>query len=335
MTFLFDMSMRLFVGARYMPRLVIGSLIVRRQRPEWVGEQQKLTWIIGLVLAFVSCTAMGFLGVSAEIQLALCSVGLGVLFIESPDVAAATIATMPSKAPPTADTPEPEAVAPYDTTTALVFLMEEKRLAHDVYVTLGEEWGTGIFANIAGSETTHLSPVAPLLGDRGIDDPRSAEVGVFADPDPQSLHDQSVARGSTSLDEAIQVGILIEEKDITDLSAAITAEDESNVVSVFERLLAGLEPTSGHSREVPVTRRTPPDRRPCRPYCTVMAGTGEQRDPIIAASRPVRTRIRAVATARIVRRRRGTASVRRCSHRGPSRTGCEECPRQPSTHIVR
>ena len=158
MTFLFDMSMRLFVGARYTPRLVIGSLILRRQRPEWVGEQQKLTWTIGLVLAFVSCTAMGFLGVSAEIQLALCSVGLGVLFIESPDVAAATIATMPSKAPPTADTPEPEAVAPYDTTTALVFLMEEKRLAHDVYVTLGEEWGTGIFANIAGSETTHLSP---------------------------------------------------------------------------------------------------------------------------------------------------------------------------------
>ena len=83
MTFLFDMSMRLFVGARYTPRLVIGSLILRRQRPEWVGEQQKLTWTIGLVLAFVSCTAMGFLGVSAEIQLALCSVCLGLLFIES------------------------------------------------------------------------------------------------------------------------------------------------------------------------------------------------------------------------------------------------------------
>ena len=84
MTFLFDMSMRLFVGARYTPSLVIGSLIVRRQRPEWVGAQQKkLAWIIGLVLAFVSCTAMGFLGISAEIQLALCSVCLGLLFIES------------------------------------------------------------------------------------------------------------------------------------------------------------------------------------------------------------------------------------------------------------
>ncbi|GAA1784225.1 DUF4395 domain-containing protein [Agromyces lapidis] len=84
LTFLFDMSMRLFVGTRYTPSLVIGSLIVRRQRPEWVGAQQKrLAWIIGLVLALVSCTAMGFLGVSAEIQLALCSVCLSLLFIES------------------------------------------------------------------------------------------------------------------------------------------------------------------------------------------------------------------------------------------------------------
>ena len=84
MTFLLDMSMRLFVGTRYTPSLVIGSLIVRRQRPEWVGAQQKkLAWIIGLVLAFVSCTAMGFLGVDAQIQIAMCSVCLGLLFIES------------------------------------------------------------------------------------------------------------------------------------------------------------------------------------------------------------------------------------------------------------
>ncbi|MDF2576378.1 MAG: uncharacterized protein K0S05_3290 [Agromyces sp.] len=84
MTFLFDMSMRLFVGTRYTPSLVIGSLVVRRQRPEWVGARpKKLAWVIGLVLAFVSCTAMGFLGVAPEIQLAMCSVCLSLLFIES------------------------------------------------------------------------------------------------------------------------------------------------------------------------------------------------------------------------------------------------------------
>ena len=83
-TFLFDMLMRLLVGTRYTPSLVIGSLIVRRQRPEWVAaEQKKAAWGFGLVMAFVSCGAMGFLGLSPEITLALCGVCLSLLFVES------------------------------------------------------------------------------------------------------------------------------------------------------------------------------------------------------------------------------------------------------------
>lgn len=82
--FLSDMALRLFVGTRYTPSLIVASLIVRRQRPEWVGAQQKkLAWAIGLGLGFVSCAAMGFLGASVEIQVALCSICLSLLFIES------------------------------------------------------------------------------------------------------------------------------------------------------------------------------------------------------------------------------------------------------------
>ncbi|WP_448811855.1 DUF2202 domain-containing protein [Agromyces bauzanensis] len=163
---------------------------------------------------------------------------------EAPDAASTTVATTPAEATPTADTlatPEHDAATPYDTTTALLFLIEEEKLAHDVYVTLGDQWGSNIFTNIADSETTHQELVAPLLDARGIADPRSTEVGVFTDPDLQALYDDLMARGSTSLAEAIQVGIVIEEKDITDLSAAIAAEDEADVVSVLERLLAGSE----------------------------------------------------------------------------------------------
>lgn len=129
----------------------------------------------------------------------------------------------------------------YDTTTALLFLIEEEKLAHDVYVTLADQWGTQVFSNIAGSESTHQDLVAPLLDERDIEDPRSAEVGVFTDPALQALYDELVARGSQSLDDAIEVGITIEEKDITDLGAAIASEDEADVVSVLERLLAGSE----------------------------------------------------------------------------------------------
>ncbi|WP_136708964.1 DUF2202 domain-containing protein [Agromyces sp. H66] len=162
----------------------------------------------------------------------------------APDAAPTAVATTPAEAPSTDEavaTPEPAAAPAYDTTTALLFLIEEEKLAHDVYVTLGDLWGSNIFTNIVESETTHQELVAPLLADRGIADPRSTEVGVFTDPDLQALYDDLIARGSTSLDEAIQVGILIEEKDIADLSVAIAAEDEADVVSVLERLLAGSE----------------------------------------------------------------------------------------------
>ncbi|MRX43738.1 DUF2202 domain-containing protein [Agromyces kandeliae] len=153
--------------------------------------------------------------------------------------------TAATSAEPT--TPAPEASAgpaqedAFDTAAALRYLIEEEKLAHDVYVVLGDLWGAQVFTNITASETTHQDLVAPLLAARGIEDPRSGEVGVFTDPDLQALYDELVARGSTSLDEAIQVGIAIEEKDLADLGAVIDAEDEADVTSVLERLYAGSE----------------------------------------------------------------------------------------------
>ena len=144
-----------------------------------------------------------------------------------------------SSAAPAAPTPAPDTVA--DTAASLLFMIEEEKLAHDVYVTLGSIWGSNIFANIAESETTHQELVLPLLQTRGLTDPRSPEVGVFVNTDLQALYDELIARGSTSQAEAIQVGILIEEKDIADIAVAIAAEDEADVIDVYERLLAGSE----------------------------------------------------------------------------------------------
>ena len=43
--FIFDITFRLFVGTKYTPSLVVGSLLVRAQRPAWVGAaQKKLAW---------------------------------------------------------------------------------------------------------------------------------------------------------------------------------------------------------------------------------------------------------------------------------------------------
>lgn len=84
MFFMIDMTLRLFGSARLAPSLVLGALIVRRQRPEWVGaEQKKLAWGLGLGMAFVSCVVTGFFGIEGAVILGLCGVCLGLLFLES------------------------------------------------------------------------------------------------------------------------------------------------------------------------------------------------------------------------------------------------------------
>ncbi|MFO7689044.1 MAG: DUF4395 domain-containing protein [Cryobacterium sp.] len=82
--FMFDMLLRLFVSARWAPSMLIGGLIVRRQRPEWVGAAQKqLAWSLGLGLAVTSCLAMGLLALDPALTLVLCGFCLSLLFLET------------------------------------------------------------------------------------------------------------------------------------------------------------------------------------------------------------------------------------------------------------
>lgn len=185
---------------------------------------------------------------------AIISVAAGVLVVGGALTAVALmnppastpVESLPSASAPVAESSTPTAPStptaePYDTAASLLFIIEEEKLAHDVYVTLESTWGANIFANISDSETTHQGLLVPLLDAHGIADPRSSEVGVFVDPDLQSLYNDLIARGTTSLAEAMQVGILIEEKDIADLTVAMAAEDEADVISVYDRLLSGSE----------------------------------------------------------------------------------------------
>jgi hypothetical protein len=117
----------------------------------------------------------------------------------------------------------------------LKWMREEEKLAHDVYVALGEAWGSRVFANIASSETTHMAAVKTLLDRYGIDDPAAGQpVGVFTNPDLQALYDDLVARGRTSLVAAFTVGALIEDLDISDLRDRAT--DTPDIALVYEDL---------------------------------------------------------------------------------------------------
>ncbi len=138
-------------------------------------------------------------------------------------------------------------VAPYpadeltaDEVAALLYMREEEKLAHDVYATLYELWGTPIFQNIADSEQTHTEAVKTLIERYGLEDPAANNgVGVFTDPDLQALHDQLVATGSESLSSALRVGAAIEEIDILDLEESIAGTDNEDISLVYENLMKG------------------------------------------------------------------------------------------------
>ena len=82
--FMFEMFIRLFFGQRFAPVLLLGDLLVRNQRPEWVDAKPKQTaWSIGFGMVLLACFMMGWLGLRDELVLTLCAVCLTFLFAEA------------------------------------------------------------------------------------------------------------------------------------------------------------------------------------------------------------------------------------------------------------
>lgn len=122
---------------------------------------------------------------------------------------------------------------------ALLYMVEEEKLAGDVYLRLYETWGLPVFQNIQQSELQHQQAVANLLEAYEIANPVSEQAGVFVNPDLQALYDQLVVQGSQSLTEALRVGALIEEVDILDLQQRLTQTTNPEVEQVFNNLMSG------------------------------------------------------------------------------------------------
>jgi len=82
--FLPDMLIRVLVGPRYAPTLILGRLIVRNQVPEYVGaRQKKFAWIIGVALASVMFLLVNVLNTFSPISGIICLLCLVFLFCET------------------------------------------------------------------------------------------------------------------------------------------------------------------------------------------------------------------------------------------------------------
>lgn len=122
----------------------------------------------------------------------------------------------------------------------ILYMREEEKLARDVYLTLYELWGAEIFANISESEQRHMDAIKNLITRYGLVDPVVDDaVGMFTNPNFVGLYDELVLAGEISLEEALKVGVSIEELDIADLELALQETSMRTVRRIFQNLLNG------------------------------------------------------------------------------------------------
>ncbi len=123
---------------------------------------------------------------------------------------------------------------------SLTFMIEEEKLARDVYGVLYKKWGLRIFGNIGSSEQQHMEAVRALLVKYDIPDPTAGQAaGAFANDQLQALYKELIREGSKSLSAAFRVGATIEDLDIRDLEKALAESDNKDVRLVFQNLMKG------------------------------------------------------------------------------------------------
>lgn len=124
--------------------------------------------------------------------------------------------------------------------TGIMHMIEEEKLAYDVYVTLYEEWGLKVFRNISQSELRHFDAMKGLVEEYSVSYTDSGR-GMYNNDEFETLYQELTGRGTISKEEALQVGALIEDLDICDLDAYLILDLDDNVKSVYESLLHGSE----------------------------------------------------------------------------------------------
>lgn len=117
------------------------------------------------------------------------------------------------------------------------YMVEEEKVARDVYDFLGEKWDLRVFNNIKQSEQRHIEMMQNLLEQNKVSYQLSNDYGKFYNEKFQKMYDDLVAKGKQSAKDALEVGKMIEEKDIADLKLAIEKTDDAYAKNVYTNLL--------------------------------------------------------------------------------------------------
>jgi hypothetical protein len=122
----------------------------------------------------------------------------------------------------------------------LLYMIEEEKLARDVYQALNAKWHHQTFSNITKSEQQHMDELKALFSKYGLADPTAGKKpGEFTNQKLQSLYISLAQKGSGSLSDALAVGAEIEKLDIADLEEAISKTTRDDINLVYKNLLRG------------------------------------------------------------------------------------------------
>jgi hypothetical protein len=117
------------------------------------------------------------------------------------------------------------------------YMVEEEKLARDVYEFLDNTWNIRVFNNIKQSEQRHMEMMQNLLSTNNVEYDLSDESGLFFNKELQKLYNELIEKGSKSKYDALEVGKLIEVTDIKDITDAIENTNDSYIKTVYTNLL--------------------------------------------------------------------------------------------------
>jgi hypothetical protein len=134
----------------------------------------------------------------------------------------------------------PANAADQETVNMLTFMVQEEKMARDLYLEFADEYGVRQFSNIARSEQKHMDAVRVLLDRYGIADPTVGDaIGEFDNAEIQALYDTLYDKGMASLAKAAKVGITVEKVDIADITAMLEEMPAADITTVLKNLKAG------------------------------------------------------------------------------------------------
>jgi hypothetical protein len=127
----------------------------------------------------------------------------------------------------------------------LVYLAEEEKVAHDLYVLADNTYGsdTNVYGNISQAETRHFTAMNRLLDLYGLDSAtKMGEAGNFDDPKLQLAYDSLAEEIAKSAEAAAAVGVEAENTDIADLKNGLAMDSvPSDVARVLSNLVRASE----------------------------------------------------------------------------------------------